>query len=127
MLLRLKRSESALLLLHMAMMRKNARNTFKKNQKKESKELLQSFDDVKNALESVIEQTDETQGNLISDYHFNVREIKLIYSFLDSYLPLLENTVKRAGESEEDMKQIEILQTIKKANRELLKGANVAI
>ncbi|UOQ47231.1 hypothetical protein MUN88_14265 [Gracilibacillus caseinilyticus] len=125
MLLRLKHSESALILLHMAMTRKSARNTFKRNHKKESKELLASFDEVKEELEKAVDQTDENQGFLVTDYHFNVREIQMLYSFLSSYIPLLSDTVKKAGDKDEDRYQVLDLQRINVQLQKMLEGAGV--
>ncbi|WP_208592335.1 hypothetical protein [Gracilibacillus suaedae] len=124
MLLRLDQGETALLLAHMAMTRKSARNTFKRNHKNEKKELLQSFDEVKANLEHVIENS-EAASDQVYDFYFNVREIKMIYSFLASYIPLISDTVKKAGVKDGDKEQIEALEKIKEQTYKLLEGASV--
>ncbi|QGH32605.1 hypothetical protein GI584_00225 [Gracilibacillus salitolerans] len=125
MLLRLDQSETALLLAHMAMTRKSARNTFKRNHKNEKKELLQSFDEVKDCLEEVIENTNEEVRDQVNNFHFNVREVKMIHSFLSSYIPLLSETIKKAGAKEGDKEQIKALEKIKEYSHKLLEGASV--
>ncbi|WP_018931355.1 hypothetical protein [Gracilibacillus lacisalsi] len=124
MLLRLDHSETALLLAHMAMTRKSARNTFKRNHKNVKKELLQSFDEVKANLEYVIENTEEASDQ-VYDFYFNVREIKMIYSFLASYISLISDTVKKAGVKDGDKEQIEALEKVKEQSYKLLEGASV--
>lgn len=124
MLLRLDQSETALLLAHMAMTRKSARNTFKRNHKNEKKELLQSFDEVKANLEHVIENSEEASDH-VYDFYFNVREIKMIYSFLASYIPLVSDTVKKAGVKDGDKEQLAALEKIKDQSYKLLEGASI--
>lgn len=124
MILRLRQSETAVLLLHMAMTRKSARNTFKRNHKTEAKELLESFDQVKAALEIIIEEAKESQDK-INHLHFNINEIKLLQSFLKSYIPILSKTVTEAGSLEEDVKQIKVLDMIEKQSSKLLEGVSV--
>ncbi|CDQ42125.1 hypothetical protein [Virgibacillus salexigens] len=122
MLLRMNRIESSVLLLQMAISRKNVRNTFKRNYNKvESKELLSSFDEVKEVLEIEIEQTEEDQGEVLRDYHFNIKEIKMISSYLENYVPMLQNTAEQSGNMlEEDKQLINTLYCIRDRTKGLL-------
>ncbi|TRM08784.1 hypothetical protein FH966_14730 [Lentibacillus cibarius] len=120
MILNLQRTETAVLLLHMSMMRKNARNVFKANYgRNDYKEVLNSFDEVKIELENVVENSSEDEPEEAHIFHFNINEIDMIISFLNAYIPKLQDTLKRSGEIvDEDWKQIQCLKVIQdKANR----------
>lgn len=130
MILTLKRAEISVLLLHMAMSRKNARNVFKRNYRNQGKQrvldLLTSFDEIKDELELIISETSEDEGELISTLHFNINEMSLLQSFLSSYVPLLDKTLKTAGNMlDEDIKQVEILSMIETKSRKMIEGAAI--
>lgn len=115
MIVNLSKTETAVLLLHMAMMRKSARNTFKRNYGKESKEMLSSFDEVKNSLDERMSEEieEEIPEEMKYTFHYNIKEINMLHSFLESYVPKLEENLQAAGEiMEEDQKQIDCLREI---------------
>jgi hypothetical protein len=112
MILKLDKTEISVLLLHLAMMRNNVKKFLKK--KENGKEILQSFDEVKIALENVMEDIDiEESENKLFTFHFNIKEIEMLESFLAWYPNQLENTLKQAGKvKNEDKKQLECLKKI---------------
>lgn len=114
MILRLKKIDIAVLLLHTGLMRKGARNVFKRNYSKtEGKDLLNSYDEVKNSLETKMQEVEEQDENILHDIHYNRLEIDMLHSFLMSYIPQLEKTLKQAGNVQiEDKKQIDTLKMI---------------
>ncbi|AIF45739.1 hypothetical protein [Virgibacillus sp. SK37] len=123
MILNLNKTESAVLLFHMAMMRKSARNTFKRNKQGNSKEMLSSFDEIKNSLEEFMENQDEQaeEEKKKYEFHYNINEIIMLNGFIGSYTEKLEKTLSAAGQIvEEDRKQIDCLLTIKDRTGKLL-------
>lgn len=114
MILRVKKIDISILLLHITLMRKSAKKVFKRNYNKaESKELLKSYDDVKNGLEMKMEEVNGQVENTIHQIHYNKADIDMLQSFLTSYIPELEKTLKTAGKEQiEDKKQIDHLKSI---------------
>lgn len=116
MILNLNKTEMAVLLLHFSLMRKSARNTFKRNYGKQSKEMLSSFDEIKDNLELAIEEEKEKET-----FHFNIKEINMLHSFLESYIGKLESTLQATGKVEyEDQKQIDCLRDIQERTQKLI-------
>lgn len=122
MILQLNNLEMGTLMLHMAMMRQNVRNGFKSNYgKAQGKEMLKSYDEVKNAMESNISvKEDMAEEEMVKesftfqDLHFNIQEIIMLSSFMDFYLPKLTETLEAAGKvSAEDQLQLDSLESIR--------------
>lgn len=89
MILRINEQEVATVVLHMAIMRKNVRNGFKRNYKEQAKEMIASFDEVKKDMEKALEQFSIVSLDEI-DLHFNKREIDMLEGFLGFYVPEVE-------------------------------------
>lgn len=115
MIINLNKSEIAVLLFHMSLTRKNVRNGFKSNYKGKHKEVLNSFDEVKNTLESTVNDLEVMDNVEVMEFNYNINEINMIDSFLKWYIVKLEKTLKATGNIvDEDKKQIEVLKDIKK-------------
>ncbi len=119
MILNLSKGDISVLLLNMTITRKNVRNGFKRNYgKTESKEILASFDEVKQSLEEIIdpiEENEEVDPKEMHIIHHNIKEIDMIHSFLLWYLPKLRETLEEATKgrlNDEDQKQLEVLERI---------------
>lgn len=105
MIVNLNTLETSTVVVHMAVMRQNVRNGFKKNRgKKEGKHLLMSYDDVKCTLEAVVSKDEASndeelleEAQKIHEFHFNVQEIQTLSSFLNYYVPTLEGFLKKTG------------------------------
>lgn len=111
MILSLNHKEMASLVLHMSIMRKNVRKGFKKNYGKDSKETLASYDEVKETIIHTLEGMEEHQGE--KDLHFNIKDINMLLSFLEFYIPKVEEEIKLIEMKEEDKDQMECLKNIK--------------
>ncbi len=119
MILNLSKGDISVLLLSMTITRKNVRNGFKRNYgKTESKEILASFDEVKQSLEEIIdpvEENEEANPKEMHILHYNIKEIDVIHSFILWYLPKLTETLEEATKgkiNDEDQRQIEVLNRI---------------
>ncbi|MBG9585540.1 hypothetical protein [Cytobacillus firmus] len=121
MILNISKVEIAILVVHMAAMRQNVRKGFKsKYGRKEGKEVLVSYDEVKSALQQAIDGLKEDHQAV--DLHFNIKEVNMLHSFVSWYAAELEfpfeATGKKAGE--EDQKQIDTFKEIKKRIEKVL-------
>ncbi|MBH0176221.1 hypothetical protein IHV09_21940 [Fictibacillus sp. 23RED33] len=119
MILTLNKVETSVLLLHMATMRNSVKKGFKKAYgSKEGKELLKRFDEVKEQLEKEIGALTQEEVEKVSledrtDFHFNVNEFDMIYTFVMWYKPELQKLLKAAGKiKEEDQEQLNTLQGV---------------
>lgn len=114
MILNINKVEMAVLVVHMSAMRQNVRNGFKSNYgRKEGKEILISYDEVKSAFQQAIEGLEEDHQAI--DLHFNIKEVNMLHSFVTWYAAELELTYEAAGKKagEEDQKQIDMFNEIK--------------
>jgi hypothetical protein len=125
MIVRLNKVESSVLLLHMATMRNNVKKGFKKTHgSKEGKELLSRYDRVKGDLEKEIENTtiEEMEAAELqkeTDFHFNINEFDMIFTFVKWYKEKLQETFDKAEKtsntwkiSETDKGQLQTLAQI---------------
>lgn len=122
MIVNMKGQAVATVVLHMSIMRQNVRNVFKKNYgKQQGKQLLESYDEVKNTLEKVLGTEEaETEEKLLEEaqevheFHFNVLEVQTLSSFLNFYIPTLEDFLKKSGTIQEaDQGQLDTLVEVK--------------
>lgn len=114
MILNINKVEMAVLVVHMSAMRQNVRKGFKSNYgRKEGKEILISYDEVKSAFQQAIEGLEEDHQAI--DLHFNIKEVNMLHSFVTWYAAELELTYEAAGKKagEEDQKQIDMFNEIK--------------
>lgn len=113
MVLKAKKIEVSVLLLHMAIMRKNIKKGFKSNYgAKEGKELLKSYDEVKEYLKAAFEELTENQQ--VKELHFNEKNITMIASFLSWYVLELEITlVDSKNKNPEDWSHVQVLKEFK--------------
>lgn len=109
MILQLEKNEMAALVLHMSIMRKNVRKGFKSNYGSQSKEVLKSYDEVKNTVIKQLEGLEEDPGCMV--FHFNILEINMLHSFLGFYMAEL-NKLELNKMNEIDLEQINCLGTI---------------
>lgn len=116
MILRMNQPEVASTVLHMAIMRKSVRNGFKRNYKERSKEMVASFDEVKDTMEKALVDLNENSCHEM-DLHFNVKEVDMLESFLAFYLPKMESY--KESFMEQDYEQLEHLQSIAEKLKEL--------
>lgn len=115
MILNISKVEMAILVVHMSAIRQNMRKVLKSNYgKKEGKELLASYDEVKSAFQQAIEGLEEDRQAV--DLHFNIKEVNMLHSFVTWYAVELELTFEAAGKKvgEEDQVQIDTFNEIKK-------------
>lgn len=114
MILNINKVEMAVLVVHMSAMRQNVRKGFKSNYgRKEGKEVLVSYDEVKTAFQQAIEGLEEDHQAV--ELHFNIKEVNMLHSFVTWYAAELELTYEAAGKKagEEDQKQIDMFNEIK--------------
>lgn len=114
MILNISKVEMAILVVHMSAIRQNMRKVLKSNYgKKEGKELLASYDEVKSAFQQAIEGIEEDRQAV--DLHFNIKEVNMLHSFISWYAAELELTFEAAGKKvgEEDQLQIDTFNEIK--------------
>ncbi|MCS0827836.1 hypothetical protein NX029_28520 [Cytobacillus firmus] len=114
MILNISKVEMAILVVHMSAMRQSVRKGFKSNYgRKEGKEVLASYDEVKSAFQQAIEGLEEDHQAV--DLHFNIKEVNMLHSFVSWYAAELELTFEAAGKQagEEDQKQIDTFNEIK--------------
>lgn len=114
MILNFNKVEMAILVVHMSAMRQNVRKGFKSNYgRKEGKEVLASYDEVKSAFQQAIEGLEDDSQAV--DLHFNIKEVNMLHSFVSWYAAELELTFEAAGKKagEEDQKQIDTFNEIK--------------
>ncbi|SGI72142.1 Uncharacterised protein [Mycobacterium tuberculosis] len=114
MILNISKVEMAILVVHMSAMRQNVRKGFKSNYgRKEGKEVLSSYDEVKLAFQQAIEGLEDDSQAV--DLHFNIKEVNMLHSFVSWYAAELELTFEAAGKKagEEDQKQIDTFNEIK--------------
>lgn len=114
MILNISKVEMAILVVHMSAMRQNVRKGFKSNYgRKEGKEVLASYDEVKLAFQQAIEGLEDDSQAV--DLHFNIKEVNMLHSFVSWYAAELELTFEAAGKKagEEDQKQIDTFNEIK--------------
>ncbi|MBU8733717.1 hypothetical protein KM915_27285 [Cytobacillus oceanisediminis] len=114
MILNISKVEMAVLVVHMSAMRQNVRKGFKSNYgRKEGKEVLASYDEVKLAFQQAIEGLEDDSQAV--DLHFNIKEVNMLHSFVSWYAAELELTFEAAGKQagEEDQKQIDTFNEIK--------------
>lgn len=116
MILQLEKNEMAALVLHMSIMRKNIRKGFKSNYGTEFKLYLNSYDEVKVTVTEALEGLNEQDGHFI--FNFNIREIDMIFSFLEFYIMQLHALVDLNKVNEVDSEQIGYLTTIKEKAKE---------
>lgn len=129
MIVKLNGLEASVVVLNMAVMRQNVRNGFKRNySKQQGTKNLKSYDAVKSTLEEAIgtEKEEDEQKLLeearkIHEFHFNVMEVQTLSSFLNFYIPTLEDFLKKQGRpiQEEDQGQLDTMNGIKKQLDEL--------
>lgn len=113
MILNLETKEVAVLVLHMSIMRKNVRKGFKSNYGNEAKEILVSYDEVKNTMISALKEMAEQEEK--RDFNFNIREIEMLSSFLDFYIVQFQAVIDESKDnvSQEDKLQVDYLHIIK--------------
>lgn len=99
------------LVLHMSIMRKNIKKGFKSNYGTEFKLYLNSYDEVKVTVTEALEGLKEQDGHFI--FNFNIREIDMIFSFLEFYIMQLHELVDLEKINGIDSEQIRDLTTIK--------------
>lgn len=116
MILQLNNKEMAALVLHMSIMRKNVRKGFKSNYGNDSKKVIASYDEVKNTVATALETTHEDDSCYL---HFNIKEVDMLFSFLEFYVMQLHDTLDFKKISSEDNEQIECLKMIKSKTEEL--------
>lgn len=116
MILQLEKNEMAALVLHMSIMRKNIRKGFKSNYGTEFKVYLNSYDEVKLTVTEALEGMNEQDNHFT--FNFNIREIDMIFSFLDFYIMQLHELVDLDKVNEVDSEQIQYLTTIKEKAKE---------
>lgn len=116
MILQLEKNEMAALVLHMSIMRKNIRKGFKSNYGTEFKVYLNSYDEVKVTVSEALEGMSEKSSHFI--FNFNIREIDMIFSFLEFYIMQLHELVDLEKVNEVDSKQIGYLTNIKEKAKE---------
>ncbi|WP_256816708.1 hypothetical protein [Cytobacillus sp. Bac17] len=115
MILNISKVEMAILVVHMSAIRQNMRKVLKSNYgKKEGKELLASYDEVKSAFQQAIEGLEEDRQAV--DLHFNIKEVNMLHSFVTWYAAELELTFEASGKKvgEEDQVQIDTFNEIKR-------------
>lgn len=112
MILNLDKTEIAVLLFHMALMRNNVKKGFKK--KENGQEVLNSFDEVKTNLETKFAEIETDPDDYKKHtFNFNINEYKMLESFLTWYIPTVKDTLKKSGSiKEEDRKQLDCLENI---------------
>lgn len=110
MILQLERNEMAALVLHMSIMRKSVRKGFKSNYGSRSKEVLSSYDEVKNTVTQELEVFEGDTGHIV--FHFNILEIDMLHSFLSFYTKELHKFEldKINGTDLEQIKSLESIQ-----------------
>lgn len=114
MLLKANKLEIAVLILHLSIMRKNVKKGLKNNYgKKEGKEILQSFDEVKVNLEDSLYLLEEDHQE--AEIIFSENELNMVSSFLDWYIPEIELTYEAAKKKlhKEEQEQLKLLQAAK--------------
>lgn len=112
--LKLDKFEAVILSVNMQTLRKNIKKGFKVTYgKKEGQKHIEVFDQVKQALNEGIEQTEEGQQQ---DYDFQEAEINMLRSFLPWYLLELKTLQNAASKTlnKDDEKNIETLEAINK-------------
>lgn len=124
MILTLKKIDAAVFILHMSIMRKNIKKGFKLNHgKSEGKELIKVYDEVKEALDRGMEPLEHEEEEMEID--FDEKQIEMIYSFSNWYIPELEKTLKKAGKiNKEDQRQLYILKEIKEKTEQVINVAS---
>ncbi|MGG5253520.1 hypothetical protein ACQYAD_08495 [Neobacillus sp. SM06] len=112
--LSLERSEIAILVLHMNIMRKPIKKGFKSNYGlKEGRRLIKEYDSLKLQLEDKINQEEETQI-----FIWNENEINMLRSFLNWYVLEISSSAETQGANIENDEQFKILTGIhNKVNR----------
>ncbi|WP_203557700.1 hypothetical protein [Bacillus sp. B15-48] len=113
--LTLNKAETAVLILHMSIMRSSVKKGFKKTyEKAQAKELLKSFDDVLNMFKSaeIIENEHLDQE---TTFIFTSKELDILLSFVSWYKKELETMFSDVGEStQENKEQLKTLGEIKR-------------
>lgn len=118
MILNLNKTEVAVLLLHLTLMRKNVKKGFKK--KENGEEVFNSFETVRLSLEEAIEKMEDKEIETI-ELHHNIKEINTLDSFLSWYIEKLERTLIESGRiTKEDKGQIESLISVHQQTINLL-------
>lgn len=96
MILKVKRLEIAVLVLHMSIMRKNIKRGFKSNYgRDEGEEVFRSFESVKTNLGTAFTALED--DNKETELHFNAIEVNTLSSFVDWYTVEVEVTLEAAG------------------------------
>lgn len=111
MIIQLEKKEIAALTLHMSIMRKNVRKGFKSNYGRDSKDYIASYDEVKNTIAKELENMGENEDSCY--FHFNIREIDMLFSFLDFYVNEVDLVINLEKLSQEDKEQMKYLSSIK--------------
>lgn len=113
MIVRLNKAEIAVLLLHMTITRKNVRNGFKHIGKTRHKEVMNSYDEIKNTLEVNIEHLEHIEEQEQVIFNFNINEINMINLFLNWYVASLKDLLIEAGKYVgEDERQVQLMHEI---------------
>ena len=120
MILLTSKEETAILVLHLSVMRSEYRNLLKKKYKNKKDDYLKAYDYVRKECERQLEQDLEYK-----EQHLNIVDLNVLHAFLVAYIDklskVLEDAEKVAGmELKEDKKQVLILTDIKQRCSELL-------
>lgn len=107
MIIYVNKKETATLVLHMAMMRKNVRNMLKKRQPEARKDWLDSFDYILASVRLILEKDyDESILNL------NIKDAEMLQEFLRSYIEQAQPEADKANHKEMQ-EQLKILTELK--------------
>lgn len=113
MQLLLKKIEMATLVLHMSIMRKNVKKGFKSRYgKKEAKELLNHFDDLKKCLVDGLEGIEDENDYYEKIIGFSERNITILSEFLNWYISEVKLEIGDYEMDKEDKEQFERLADI---------------
>lgn len=123
MIINLKKIEISVLLLHMAIMRKNIKRGFKSNYgQSKGKEMLSSYDIVKDELKTAFEGLEDQPESQVKEVHFNIKQVEMLQSFLNWYSLELELTLDSANNNnKEDREQLSIIKQVQERTKEVLK------
>lgn len=113
MQLLLKKIEMATLVLHISIMRKNVKKGFKSRYgKKEGKELLNHFDDLKKCLVDGLKGLEDENNYYEKIIEFSERNITILSEFLNWYVSEVKLEIGDHEMDKEDKEQFERLADI---------------
>lgn len=116
MILTLDKREIACLILHMTVMRTNIKNVLKSNySKKEGKEHLKVYDQVKECFKNDFKLIQEEVEQFKVSMTFNEKQIEMLLSFVYIYIEKLDAFLEeaKAKNKKENREQMELLKQIK--------------